>query len=124
MDIHVHAAWLGILAGLLAGVVQGLFFHRDDWQGGYASWPRRMVRLGHVSFFGIGFMNLAFAASVQLFEFAQPVVLTSWLLLAGAFSMPTVCYLSAWRKPMRHLFAVPVLCLVVGVLWFLFAGMR
>ena len=37
-DLNVLAAWIGILLGLLVGVVYGLFFHRADWLGGYASW--------------------------------------------------------------------------------------
>jgi hypothetical protein len=36
-------------------------------------------------------------------------------LLASGLLMPLVCYLSAWRKPLRHLFALPVLCVLVGV---------
>ena len=35
-----------------------------------------------------------------------------WLFVAGAVSMPTVCFLSAWRKPLRHLFFIPVLSLI------------
>jgi hypothetical protein len=29
--------------------------------------------------------------------------------------MPLVCYLAAWRPPMRHLFFLPVGCVLVGV---------
>ena len=61
MMVNLHAAWIGFFAGCLAGAIPGLFFHGSDWLGGYASWPRRMIRLGHVAFFGIGFLNLAFA---------------------------------------------------------------
>ena len=65
MIFNVWAAWLGILAGALAGAVMGLMFHRDDWLGGYSSWRRRMLRLGHIAFFGIGLLNLAFAATAM-----------------------------------------------------------
>jgi len=34
--------------------------------------------------------------------------------------MPLVCYLSAYRRGFRHLFAVPVLSLVLGVALFTF----
>ena len=62
-DINVIAAWLGVLAGVLTGVASGLFFHREEWLGGYGSWPRRMMRLGHISFFGLGFLNMMLAVS-------------------------------------------------------------
>jgi hypothetical protein len=29
--------------------------------------------------------------------------------------MPLVCYLAAWKKPLRHLFPVPVLSLLGAV---------
>ena len=38
----------------------------------------------------------------------------SALLCAGAVLMPAVCALSAWRRPLRHLFALPVGCLVAA----------
>ena len=38
--------------------------------------------------------------------------------------MPTVCFLSSWRKPFRHLFFVPVVLLVGGVVLILLALSR
>ena len=37
------------------------------------------------------------------------------LLLAGAIAMPLVCFLSAWKEPLRQLFFIPVLLLVSAV---------
>jgi hypothetical protein len=36
--------------------------------------------------------------------------------IVGAATMPTVCFLSAWRKPFRHLFFVPVGAVLIGVI--------
>ena len=107
---------------MLAGAAQGLFFHRAEWLGGYESWRRRLMRLGHVSFFGLAFVNLAFAVTLRSVGVADAATLPSslaWsstLLIVGAVSMPLVCYLSAWRQAFRHLFFVPVGSLLVGVL--------
>jgi hypothetical protein len=116
--VNLHAGWISILLGFVAGAAPGLFFWRDEWLGGYGSWRRRMVRLAHVAFFGLGFINLAFALTVA--QLALPVAegslrWASWLLVAGNFAMPVTCYLAAWRLPFRHLFAVPVTCMVLGV---------
>ena len=43
-NINLWAAWIGILLGLASGTLQGLCFHRDNWLGGYGSWPRRLMR--------------------------------------------------------------------------------
>jgi hypothetical protein len=112
---NLWAAWIGIFLGLASGTVQGLFFHREDWLGGYDAWPRRLMRLGHISFFGIAFLNLAYANTVALLGGDADVPAASMLLVAGAITMPLVCYLAAWKKPLRHLFPVPVLSLLGAV---------
>ena len=61
--LNFYAAWLGILLGFIAGAVLGLFFHKENWLGGYASWPRRMARLGHISFFSCGKIFFLFTAN-------------------------------------------------------------
>ena len=119
--LHLSAAWIGIFMGFLAGAGLGLFFHRENWLGGYSSWSRRMARLGHISFFGIAFINLAYGVSLALLEsLLSPYA--SALLLCGAITMPLVCFLSAYKKPFRHLFFIPVLSLVVGTLIILIRG--
>lgn len=112
IELNVWAAWIGIALGLLSGTIQGLFFASEDWLGGYGSWPRRMLRLGHISFFGIAFLNLAYANTLHLLGGERPTLAPSVLLIAGAVLMPAVCYLAAWRKPLRHLFFLPVLSLL------------
>jgi hypothetical protein len=107
MMINLYAAWIGFLLGALAGATSGLFFDRENWLGGYADWRRRMVRLGHVSFFGIGLLNLGFFLTVEAMGAQEGTRLPAILLIVGAVAMPLVCYLSAYRKSFRHLFFVP-----------------
>lgn len=119
---NLLAAWVGILLGFVAGAVQGLFFHDDEWLGGYSSWRRRMLRLGHISFFGLAMINLAYAVSLSLLRIEHITPWPSRLLILGAILMPTICYLSAVHKPLRHLFPFPVVALLVGAAWFIWEG--
>ena len=112
---HLIAGWLWILAGLLTGTLSGVFFHRDDWLGGYGSWSRRMTRLGHIAFVGTGLLNIALGVSVHAQGWRDVPPIASGGLLAGAFTMPLVCYLSAWRPAFRRAFVVPVVSLLLGV---------
>ena len=119
---HIFA-WFWILAGLLSGASIGMFFHDESWLGGYASWRRRMVRLGHISFLGTGLLNLGFALSAASLSIDPPPQLASLAFLVGAVTMPTVCFLSAWHDYFRHMFFIPVASLIVGVVDFLVEGM-
>ena len=113
-DLNILAAWLGVLGGIFTGIAQGAFFHDDHWLAGYGSWPRRLMRLGHVSFFGIAFLNLAFAWTVHNPGWRPDSSLPAAALAAAQVLMPAVCYLAAWHKPLRHLFFAPVGCVLVG----------
>ena len=117
--INLIFAWSWITLGLLSGAAQGIGFHRESWMGGYNGWRRRLTRLGHIAFLGTGMLNLALALTLITNGIAhdQPFY-PGWLLILGAVSMPTVCYLAAWRKPFRQLFFVPVLSLTGGCVWF------
>jgi hypothetical protein len=113
--INIQAAWIGFLLGCFSGAVPGLFFYNQEWLGGYASWRRRMIRLAHISFFGIGLINLFFALTAKALEIESALQLTSILLITGAVAMPSVCYLSAWKPLFRHIFFVPALSVSTGI---------
>jgi len=119
MIVNLYAVWIGLLAGCISGAVPGLFFYRVDWLGGYASWRRRMIRLAHISFFGIAFINLAFVLSWEMFPIESGLRITSYSLIVGAITMPLVCYLSAIRPLFRHSFFIPVASICIGVVTFL-----
>jgi len=117
MKFHLNLviAWLWLLLGFVAGMVLGMFFHGENWLGGYASFKRRMYRLGHVSFFGLGVVNLLFCLTAQTFSLAGPfTVVASWAFIVGAISMPACCVVMAHFPKAHLIFAVPVLCLVAG----------
>ncbi|HEX4064553.1 MAG TPA: hypothetical protein VHZ09_00910 [Acidobacteriaceae bacterium] len=122
-QINLLGGWAGMLAGVLSGAIVGLFFYRDEWMGGYNSWRRRLTRLGHISFFGLGFLNLLFAATAA--QLALPhadLVVASRGFLVGAVTMPLCCFLAAWRQPFRHFFPIPVASVAAGVIAILIGG--
>jgi len=124
-EINLYAAWLGMLLGAIFGAIQGLFFHKADWLGGYGSWERRMTRLGHIAFFGIAFVNIAFVVTADVLGIEQEVALPSVLFIIGAIGMPLICYLSALKKGFRHVFFIPALSVIAGIvslLWIIYSN--
>ena len=124
IEINLFAAWIGMFLGGILGAVQGLFFHNEEWLGGYGTWVRRMMRLGHISFFGIAFINISFAVTANIMGIEQEVSIPSVLFIIGAIGMPLICYLSAFKKGFRHLFFIPAISIIVGIatlLWIMYS---
>ena len=84
--------------------------------GGYNSWERRLTRLGHISFFGLATINLAFALTMRSLGITEGLTLPSLLFIIGAISMPAVCYLCAWKPVIRHFFFIPVVSLILATI--------
>lgn len=123
---NLIAGWLAVVLGMMTGAAIGLGFHRTDFGGGYDSWRRRLARLGHISFFGLGLLNIAFALSLDVLVDEPPAASHRlWIDIASIgwivslVTMPTVCFLSAWRPVFRHAFFVPVLAALTGAVVFL-----
>ncbi len=111
--LNLYVGWCSFLAGAVAGMIIGLRFHQADWLGGYDSFARRMVRLGHIAFFGLGFINILFAVSITSRSAAANSA--SVLLLAGAATMSLNCFLTAWRPAFRHAFFIPAGSTAAGI---------
>lgn len=123
-SLNFAAGWWLILAAFVTGALLGMGFHREDFLDGYGSFRRRLARLGHIALAALGGLNVLYGISPVP---PGPTLLGASpgaLLLAGAIAMPTVCFLSSWRKPFRHLFFVPVVLLVGGVVLILLALSR
>jgi hypothetical protein len=118
--LNWYAGWTLILAAFITGAGIGLFFHREDFWGGYASFRRRLVRLGHIALAALGGLNVLFSVATP----AAPtsIHVASLLLLIGAVSMGPICFLTGWRQSFRHLFLIPVSSLIAAVVLVLFGG--
>jgi hypothetical protein len=101
-------AWSLVLAGLASGLLLGLFFRNEEFLGGYASFRRRLVRLGHVACVALGRLLLEVArAQATSGTPPAPPAIVAWF-AAGSLLMPLVCFLTAWRPAFRFAFVVPV----------------
>src|SRR5262245_727151 len=112
--INWYIGWSLILAAFVTGAVIGLFFHREDFWGGYTSFRRRITRLGHIALAALGMMNVMYSYSTLHREPSIDVDIANYAFIVGGISMPTVCFLSAWKIGYRHLFFIPVVSLVIG----------
>ena len=120
--VNWYAGWLLVLSAFGTGAGIGLFFHREDFWGGYTSYRRRLVRLGHIAQAALGMMNVLFGLSSWPAASDGLSRTASVAFLVGGVSMPLVCFLSGWRPIFRHLFFIPVVSLVLAVCCTLWGG--
>lgn len=116
-NLHILAGWSAMLFGVISGAAIGLFFHQEDWAGGYGGFRRRLLRLAHIAFFGLGFINILFGLTLKYISLPPLYTsISSYGFIIGVISMPLCCYLTAWKKPFRHLFPIPVISVLTGII--------
>ncbi|HMO13642.1 MAG TPA: hypothetical protein PKD64_04240 [Pirellulaceae bacterium] len=121
--LNWYFGWCSIIAAFASGAIIGLFFYCDQFLGGYASFRRRILRLGHIALAALGMMNVLVGID-QLQRNLEYPILAQWGLILGGITMPAMCFLSAWRPVFRHLFFIPVALLIVGAIEILKVGPR
>lgn len=119
-----YFGWALVLSAFVTGAVLGLFFHRDDFLGGYPSFRRRIIRLGHIAQAALGMMNVLYGLSPWPAEVQPEALAASVAFVVGGLSMPTICFLTGWKKGFRHWFFIPVTALALGAFFTLCGGPR
>jgi len=121
--INWYFGWGLLLTAFVSGAVIGLFFYRDDFLGGYASFRRRILRLGHIALAALGIINVLYSLGLPAANHSWKTVVADWGFIIGGVAMPAVCFLSSWRAGFRYLFFIPVAALVIAVLQTLQLGL-
>src|SRR5262245_8553228 len=93
-SLNWFAGWVLALLGFVTGSVLGLYFHREEFLGGYTSFRRRIIRLGHIALVALGMMNVLYSISPWPAPGLWQAGGASICFLAGGIAMPVVCFLT------------------------------
>ena len=64
----------------------------------------------------LDFLNFLFAMTLSQVSLPESYVgVASAGFLVAVVAMPLNCFLTAWKEPFRHLFFIPVLAVVAGI---------
>jgi len=121
--LNWYVGWSLILLAFVTGAILGIFFYSEEFLGGYASFRRRILRLGHIALAALGMINVLFSVSPISAEFSYREWIASLGFVIGGVSMPAICFLSSWRAGFRYLFFIPVVSLVLAVIQTLRIGL-
>jgi len=114
-------AWLSFVIGVATGLVMGLWSFdgpvpTPGWLGDYDALSRRMARLGHIAYFGLGFITLLLAWELpKLALDERQRVMAARAMIFGNMVLPlTLFAASAWH-PLKYLMPIPALSVLVAL---------
>lgn len=120
--LNIKFGWIWILFGVIFGMFLGMFAFNgplvlSDKMMDYTSLPRRILRLDHISFLALGFLNIAYGVTVSILEIKFPKFL-SWLFVWGAIFMSAFLLVTVFYEPFKYVLIIPVSFLFVAIILF------
>ena len=114
--------WVSFVIGAGSGLVMGLWsfegpFATPALLGDYADVSRRLARLGHIAFFGLGILNIFLARELCLVDLAMGAkrVAAAAMNLGNIF-LPLTLFAAAFYHPFKYLMPVPATSVFVALL--------
>jgi hypothetical protein len=109
-----RVGWISACLGVATGSVMGLWSFDGPlpppaWLGEYGETARRLARLGHIAFFGLGILDLLLAWELPRSGLGPASKwLTSWAMIFGNVFLPLNLFAAATYHPLKYLLGVPV----------------
>ena len=121
--------WTSAALGGISGLIMGLWSFGGpvpvpEFLGDYTDVSRRLARLGHIAFFGLGMLNIHAAAQLERGDLSSKVAgLASWLMNFGNIFLPLTLFAGSVYRPLKYLMPLPAtavtitMCLLAAGLW-------
>jgi|GEM_PF-977317 len=110
-----YFGWCLLGLAFLTGAAIGLAFFQEDFWGGYSSFQRRVIRLGHVSLATMGLVNVLYGVSPWPTPYSASASMAGLLFVLGGITLPGVFFLAGWRPGFRLGLCVPALLLCLAI---------
>ena len=120
-DWNSTVGWASLTVGVGTGLVMGLWSFDGPvgvpaWLGGYGETSRRLVRLGHIAFIGLGILDILLARELpRLALGATGKRVASIAMIAGNIFLPLALIAAGAYRPLKLLMPVPALCVFVAL---------
>jgi hypothetical protein len=116
-SIALTSMALGALSGMLMGLWSfGGPVPVPDPIGDYGELPRRLLRLGHIAFFGLAFLNLVLARQVPSLPLRVKAMRGALgCMNFGNLALPTALFAAALWEPLKYLTAPPAFAVTLAL---------
>ena len=113
--------WVSTCLGAATGLVMGLWsfdgpFSVPGWLGEYDQTARRLARLGHIAWFGLGILNLFVAGELRRSALSVWGRRTaSWAMNFGNVFLPLTLFAAAAYRPLKYFMTAPALAVFLAL---------
>ena len=113
--------WSSLALGAVTGLILGLWSFDGpmavpEWLGGYGDTSRRLARLGHIAFFGLGILNLLLARELPGLRLRAGQRRAASLAMSfGNIFLPLTLFAAAAYRPFKYLMPLPALAVTLAM---------
>jgi len=113
--------WTSLVAGIATGLVMGLWSFDGPapvpgWLGDYDDLSRRLARLGHIAFIGLGILNILLSRELTALALGPGARrIAAAAMNVGNVLLPLALLAAAAWHPAKYATAVPALCVFVAM---------
>ncbi|HET9480948.1 MAG TPA: hypothetical protein VFP98_04260 [Candidatus Polarisedimenticolia bacterium] len=113
--------WACMACGVGTGLLLGLWSFDGPaavpaWIGDYGDTSRRLVRLGHIAFIGIGVLNVLLGRELPRMRLEPPAKrLASYSMNFGNILLPLALFAAGAWRPLKPLMAPPALAVFLAL---------
>lgn len=113
--------WTSTAVGAATGLLLGLWSFDGPvqvpaWLGDYSDTSRRLARLGHIAWFGLGILNLLLARELpELRLNPKAKRLAAWAMNFGNVFLPLTLFAAAYYRPLKYLMPWPALSVLLAL---------
>ena len=116
-----RVGWVSTCLGAGTGLVMGLWsfdgpVQVPGWLGEYDQTARRLARLGHIAWFGLGILNLLVAGELRNSALGRWGRRTaSWAMNFGNIFLPLTLFAASAYRPLKYFMGAPALAVFVAL---------
>jgi len=116
-----RVGWLSMAVGIGTGLIMGMWSFDGPmpvpaWLGEYGSVARRLARLGHIAFLGLGILDVLLAREVPRLALSAAMRRTaSVAMIVGNALLPPALFAAAAWRPCKYLLPLPATAVFVAV---------
>jgi len=129
-DVSLAIGWGSLFFGALSGLVLGLWSFGGPvsvpaWVGDYANQSRRLLRLAHIAFFGLGILNIMIARHLSPDRLTPRLRRAAlWSMSFGNVLLPITLVAASAFSPLKYLMSVPALAVTLALGLSAFAALQ